>query len=172
MSRTGRSFAISLARVAFDDADLKRLGNLAALEKLNLEGTDISDLGLEQIGRFTSLRELNLSFTSISDRGLVRLGALRKMRRLMMAGTRVTGSGFAALADWKELQELDLTSAPVSDESMPHIARNDRAGASDAELLGRYRRGTSDPLPHCQAGDPGPPGRRTSRMRGCPGSPR
>src|SRR5262249_53461683 len=43
--------SISLARVAFTDEPLKHLEPLSALEKLNLEGTDVSDLGLESVGR-------------------------------------------------------------------------------------------------------------------------
>jgi NAD(P)-dependent dehydrogenase (short-subunit alcohol dehydrogenase family) len=44
----GRIQSISLARVAFDDSQLKHLEKLTGLEKLNLDGTDVSDLGLER----------------------------------------------------------------------------------------------------------------------------
>ena len=47
----GRIQSIALARMPFDDAQLKHLAKLTALEKLNLDGTDISDLGLETIGK-------------------------------------------------------------------------------------------------------------------------
>src|SRR3954449_2224076 len=66
----GKIQSISLARVPFDDAQIKHLGQLAGLEKLNLDGTDVSDLGLETLGKLSTLRELSLSFTSVSDRGL------------------------------------------------------------------------------------------------------
>ena len=41
----GKIQSISLARVPFDDAQLKHLAKLTGLEKLNLDGTDVSDLG-------------------------------------------------------------------------------------------------------------------------------
>ena len=41
----------------------------------------------------------------------------------MLAGVKVTGSGFSQMAGWTELRELDLTSAPVSDEGMQHIGK-------------------------------------------------
>ena len=53
----GRILSISLARMAFTDAQLKSLRKLAALEKLNLDGTDISDLGLKTVGRLVNLRD-------------------------------------------------------------------------------------------------------------------
>ena len=72
----GKIQSISLARVPFDDAQLKHLETLAELEKLNLDGSDVSDAGLEAVGRLSNLRELSLSFTSISDRGLAYLAPL------------------------------------------------------------------------------------------------
>src|SRR5438552_4755554 len=112
----GKIQSISLARVPFNDAQLKHLEKLAGLEKLNLDGTDASDLGLETLGKLASLRDLSLSFTSVSDRGLAYLAPLKNVRRLMLAGTRVSGSAFSHLAGWTQLRELDLTSAPVTDE--------------------------------------------------------
>jgi Leucine-rich repeat (LRR) protein len=115
--------AISLARVAFDDKRLEFLAKLSSLERLNLDGTDVSDLGLPTIAKLTGLRDLSLNFTSISDRGLSALGPLQKVRRLMLAGTQITGAAFSRLAGWTELRELDLTSAPVTNEAMPHIGK-------------------------------------------------
>src|SRR5205823_3627177 len=43
----GKIRSISLARVPFDDTQLKNLETLAALEQLNLDGTDVSDMGHE-----------------------------------------------------------------------------------------------------------------------------
>ena len=74
----------------FNDAQLKNLAKLTGLEKLNLDGTDISDLGLETVGKLANLRELSLSFTSVSDRGLAYLAPLKNVRRLMLAGVKVT----------------------------------------------------------------------------------
>jgi hypothetical protein len=41
----GKVQSISLARVAFNDAQLKYLGRLAGLETLSLDGTDVGDRG-------------------------------------------------------------------------------------------------------------------------------
>jgi Leucine-rich repeat (LRR) protein len=61
-----RVTAISLARVPFTDFQLASLKSLPAIERLNLEATDVSDLGLSALSHLGALRELNLSFDSIS----------------------------------------------------------------------------------------------------------
>jgi hypothetical protein len=107
----------------FCDAKLKYLAKLR--RQLNLDGTDVSDLGLETIGKLSSLRDLSLSFTSISDRGWP--GLVRSERAPMLAGTQVGGSVFRS-SRWTS-RELDLTSAPVTNEAMPH-REDDRLGGS------------------------------------------
>src|SRR5262249_47340303 len=94
----GNITVISLARVPFTDAQLAYLKPLRALERLNLEATDISDLGLSALRGLASLRDLNLNFNSISDRGLASLGPLTGLERLSLAGTLVKGAGMAQVA--------------------------------------------------------------------------
>jgi Leucine-rich repeat (LRR) protein len=113
----------SLARAPITDAQLKHLATLTAIEKLDLEATEVGDLGIASLAKLTHLHELNLSFTSVSDRGLVHLAGMKNLRRLALSGLRVSDAGFANLSGLAALQDLDLTSTAVTDEALVHISK-------------------------------------------------
>ena len=121
--RDGQIHSISLARVPFNDKQLGHLRNLATLEALDLEGTDVSDLGLETIAGLPALRDLNLNFTSVSDRNLKSLSRLTRLTRLSLAGTLVEGTALGELAGLAHLDDLDLNSSRLTDAGMPHLSR-------------------------------------------------
>src|SRR5438128_533993 len=88
------------------------------LRGLDLEGTEIGDLALRFVGRIPRLEELNLSHTSVSDAGLASF--LNALRRLKLSHTNVRG---VALGRLTTLEELDLSGAPVNDESAKQLAQ-------------------------------------------------
>ena len=93
---------------------------------------------LASLKSLTSLRELLLNNTTVSDTGLRQLAELRNLRRLGLAGTLVRGDGFQHLK-LPSLADLDLTSAPVNDEGLKHIAALGGIEAPPAQLLGYHR---------------------------------
>jgi hypothetical protein len=60
----------------FDDALVRRIGRLNALEGLALEGTEISDESLRVISRFQTLKYLTLTDTAVTAAGLRELASL------------------------------------------------------------------------------------------------
>jgi hypothetical protein len=75
-----------LARVPITDANWP-LKSLRAVERLNLEATEISDLGLSSLSRLTTLRGLNLSF-NLFRRGLASLAPLVNLSGYRFGDTR------------------------------------------------------------------------------------
>ena len=123
----GRVVTLSLAATAVTDSQLQALHGLSELRSLDLEGTEIGDLALRFVGRIPrledhefpeSLEELNLSHTSVSDAGLASF--LNALRRLKLSHTNVRG---VALGRLTTLEELDLSGAPVNDESAKQLAQ-------------------------------------------------
>src|SRR5215469_11849815 len=69
----GRITSISLASTGVSDSQLKYIGTLSHLEKLDLTATEVGDLGVVGLRPLTGLRELVLNSTSVSDSGLTNL---------------------------------------------------------------------------------------------------
>jgi hypothetical protein len=61
---------LDLSRTAVDDAALKNLTVLSAMEYLNLDGTLVSNDGVADLAKFPKLRQLHVSNTGITDLGL------------------------------------------------------------------------------------------------------
>lgn len=96
---------------------LKTIGNLAGLERLDLQETGIRDDDLANIASLPNLRILLLSGRGISDEGLVHLRGMRKLQHVALRECSVTGSGLVHLAQSASLQSLDLRNCPIVDAS-------------------------------------------------------
>ncbi len=87
--------------------ELKNLPNLRTLILTNC--MDITDKSLATIGDLPALETLDLSVTPITDAGLVHLAKSPKLRTLNLAGTTVTDKGLKYLKRIKTLSSLDLS---------------------------------------------------------------
>jgi internalin A len=114
----GRVVSLSLAATAVTDSQLQALDGLSQLRNLDLEGTEIGDLAFRFVGKITRLEQLNLSHTSVSDAGLANFP--KALRSLKLSHTSVRG---VALGGLTTLEELDLSGAPVNDESAKQLAQ-------------------------------------------------
>ena len=73
------------------------LADLAHLQWLYLNGTEVTDRGLANLKRLDSLTLLHLADTQITDAGLEHLAALTNLRILHLSGTPVTDDGIEKL---------------------------------------------------------------------------
>ena len=109
--------------ISFTGADDRLLLKLPGplLEKLNLEGTAISDVALANIASFTNLHELDLSRTAIGDDGIAHLQNLRQLEVLYLTSTKITDAGLRHLASLKNLEILDVDKTEVSDGALQRL---------------------------------------------------
>lgn len=73
------------------------LATLTKLQRLHLDGTDITDAQLKQLSPLTELTYLNLYNTQISDAGLTALEQCSKLQKVFLSQTRVTQAGITKL---------------------------------------------------------------------------
>ena len=99
--------------------DLAPLARLAALQSLDVGGTQVSDLA--PLARLAALQSLDISGTQVSD--LAPLAGLTALQSLAVGGTQV--SDLAPLARLTALQSLNLISTQVRDLAplIEHIRR-------------------------------------------------
>jgi len=128
------------------DAEMAHLGNLARIDTLVLDPSNVSDLGLAHLDRLTSLRwlsisssvgstdtrimrlktltrlqGLNLDRTDVTDAGLPHLKGLTGLELLGLSDTGITDSGLAHLGGLTNLHWLDLHGTQVTDAGMAHL---------------------------------------------------
>src|SRR5260370_6774025 len=134
----------------FNDEGMSSLKSMAALSKLYLRGTSITDLGLKNLSGLSNLTELDLADTGITDTGLSSLASLTKLRRLNLQAANVTDAGLDALAGMTGLEELSLYRTKVSNAGLARLAPLKRLHALDL----RYSRAPSAACPQLVAGIP------------------
>jgi uncharacterized membrane protein len=88
---------LHLTNCGLTDEDLKPLGKLPNLYKLNLNRNKVSDQGVVTLGSLTKLEYLNLYGTEISDTSLQVLMALPELKKLYVWETKVDSMGVAAV---------------------------------------------------------------------------
>ena len=82
--------SLRLAGLRVTDTDVRPIGKLPALERLDLGSTHITDIVGPVLGRLSRLQELDLSHTGVIDRTLDFLAKLPNLRRLDVTGTWVS----------------------------------------------------------------------------------
>jgi len=141
-------YSLDLTHAVITDATLAPLKLLKDLERLSLEGADISEAGLMDLTGLVRLRSLDLHKSNITDaklgpikslKGLVSLSldetfvgdtglenieGLNKLQSLSLAKcARITDSGLKNIEKLTELRVLDLDRAQVTDAGLEHLAR-------------------------------------------------
>jgi formylglycine-generating enzyme required for sulfatase activity len=91
-----------------NDDDLKQLRGLTGLERLGLDGTNVTDAGLIHLLTLERLRDVALCATQITDAGIVTLQKLPKLERLWVRGTPLTDVGVDRMARFPALLSVDL----------------------------------------------------------------
>jgi hypothetical protein len=111
---TGRVVSADLAATEFGDEQMQHLGQLTALQELQLTATSITDIGMEHVAPLSSLEQLYLCKCEISDAGLAHVAGLRRLRYLNIYGTKITTDGLQHLNQLTELRHLLITDLKLS----------------------------------------------------------
>jgi len=109
----------------FDDAALKALGEMPALETLSTNGMDVSDDGIRALATFKGLR--NIAFfhpgKRLTGTGLAALSALPHLERLTVAGsTTFADEGMSAVAKITQLKNFRTWHSGVTIEGVNKLA--------------------------------------------------
>jgi formyltetrahydrofolate synthetase len=73
------------------------VGQLAALEALDLDHTKVTDAGIAKLTGLTRLLNLELDSVELTDAGVAQLGALRSLKELDLYHTLVSEKAFQQL---------------------------------------------------------------------------
>lgn len=114
----GKVTGVNLASTPVTDAQVANVSKLVGLRSIDLSATEVGDIGLRSLSGNTALESVNLSHTLVTDRGLESLPA--GVKKLVLNHTSVRGP---ALPRFTRLEELELSGAPVTDESIPEIGK-------------------------------------------------
>jgi hypothetical protein len=80
------------------------------------------DLVMAHVGQLSALDTLQVEGVPITNTGLSHLRGLKRLKSLMISRTRVTGAGLERLAGLHELQFLVLAGLPIGDADLARLA--------------------------------------------------
>ena len=98
--------------------ELKKLQQLAKLETVSLNGTNINDEGLRHLSACTTLSNINLSFTPISDKGIAYLVILKQLKHLRLKETEITQKSLSYFNKMTALVSLQVHETEISGKDM------------------------------------------------------
>lgn len=116
-----------LRHLQFSKMPLPRHGlacieNLAQIDTLVLDQTQITSADIVHLKSLTNLRWLSLRRTRIDDDCLVHLKDLDKLETLHLGSTRIGDEGLKYLIELESLSSLSIDNTRVSDQGMQLIA--------------------------------------------------
>jgi hypothetical protein len=108
------------------DREMTYLGCLTAMERLYIEGLDVTDSGFAELRGLTSLQVLSLPGAQVTDVRLAHLKGMTNLTELELHGGQITGAGLAHLSGLINLTDLDLSGSEVSDAGLANLERMNR----------------------------------------------
>ena len=103
----------------YDAAFFAHLGELAALESLNVIATKLGDDGIAPIGKLTNLKSLRFTNNGkLSDAGLEKLAGLKNLEAFSFVGTAMKGHAFAKFEGWTRLTRCSFRGSSIDDEGL------------------------------------------------------
>lgn len=131
------------------DTGMKVIGQLSALERLEISNVPIGDEGVRQLAKLSNLTTLSLTSTKATDEGVrVILESNPKLRNLgltnsggvngscfrgigeslqvtdlALAQTSVDDAGLSWIAEIRQLKRLEINSTPVKGPGLVHLAQ-------------------------------------------------
>jgi len=120
--RAGQITAVDLETSWVTDSDLRNLAAQAALTKLNLSMTRVTDRGLAELKPLSNLTDVNFYYAeTVTDQGLAVLKSWRRLKRLNLRGTKITDSTLQMLNGLTTLEVLDIGFAQVTDSGLSQL---------------------------------------------------
>ena len=101
---------LDCSELALSSDFFQQLEQCIKLQRLHLNGTDVTDKQLDALSQLADLNYLNLYNTQISDAGLESLHASSSLRKIFLSQTQVTANGITELK--KSLPELEVVHQP------------------------------------------------------------
>jgi hypothetical protein len=108
---------LDLSFTNVSDEQLDWLGQLTDLNRLSLEGSQISGDVLKQIAKLKNLKELDLSLCKVDDAALAYLAMHPKLETLWLTGTKVSSKSLSTLSTLAKLKSCDVSSTVISVDS-------------------------------------------------------
>ena len=101
---------LDCSELALSSDFFQQLEQCINLQRLHLNGTNVTDKQLDALSQLADLNYLNLYNTQISDAGLESLHASSSLRKIFLSQTQVTANGITELK--KSLPELEVVHQP------------------------------------------------------------
>ncbi len=101
--------------------DLVHVEARVGLERLFVNGAEVTDAGLSHLGRLHGLKVLHLQLPLVSDAGLVHLKDLTRIQDISLYGTQTTDAGLVHLKGMTQLESLWLDGLRISDGGLAHL---------------------------------------------------
>lgn len=101
---------LDCSELALSSDFFQQLEQCIKLQRLHLNGTNVTDKQLDALSQLADLNYLNLYNTQISDAGLESLHASSSLRKIFLSQTQVTANGITELK--KSLPELEVVHQP------------------------------------------------------------
>ena len=102
---------------------MKELSELANLQTLELNTTQVTNQGLKELVRLNNLRTLDLGFAKVTDAGLRDLALLKNLQELDLPRTQVTDAGMKELVGLENLRLLNVRASKVTDAGLKVVAQ-------------------------------------------------
>ena len=107
----------------YDAAFFAHLGELTALESLNIIATKLGDDGIAPLGKLTNLKSLRFTNNGkLSDDGLEKLAGLKNLETFSFVGTGMKGHAFAKFEGWTRLTRCSFRGSSIDDEGLRQIS--------------------------------------------------
>ena len=106
--------AVDLSRTHLRAEDLKQIGVLSGLTRLNLQNTQIEAGVLGPLTKLERLESLLLAEARITDRDLACLAELENLKTLSLSDTPIGDEGLAYAAGLTRIENLDLLGTEVT----------------------------------------------------------
>ncbi len=105
------------------DIELELIGQLHQLERLLLDGANISDSGVQHLHDLRRLRYVSFENTRLTDAGLAHIHVLPCLKELDVSGTQVTDAGLRHLEGALQLKWLELSGTKATDAGVTRLRK-------------------------------------------------
>ena len=96
------------------DVSLKAISSLKKLEKLSLNGLEISDKGVSLLVNHESLSSVDLSGTQVTDAGVKNLCSIKRLESAYLNSTTVSNKCLDDLSGVRTLRHLGVSLSSVT----------------------------------------------------------